>query len=126
MLSIKSLAASAQAQASNTQAYLRTLPRRVDSLMTQLEKGTLNLRVRGLADRDDRGFVNGIVGEVVGAFISVAAIVVAIVLVVAGSGPLLANNLHLFDLLGAVVGFFGFLGVMRVVRNALVRRSGRR
>ncbi|PPF87865.1 ABC transporter [Subtercola sp. Z020] len=125
MLSIKSLAASTQAQASNTQAYLRTLPRRVDSLMTQLERGTLNLRVRGLADRDDRGFVNGIVGEVVGAFISVAAIVVAIVLVVAGSGPLLADNLHLFDLLGAVVGFFGFLGVMRVVRNALVRRGRR-
>ncbi|RFA22795.1 ABC1 kinase family protein [Subtercola boreus] len=124
MLSAKRLALTAQAQASNTAAYARTLPRRVDSLLTQLEHGTLGVRLRHFASDPDRSFIDGIVGEVVGAFVSIAAIVVAIVLVVAGGGPLLAANLHLFDLLGAAIGFFGFLGVMRVVRNALVRRTG--
>ncbi|MDF2442422.1 MAG: ubiquinone biosynthesis protein, partial [Subtercola sp.] len=124
MLSLKRLAASAQAEASNSAAILRTLPRRADALLTQLEKGTLGVRVRRFAASDDRGFIDGIVGEIVGAFVSIAAIVVAIVLIVAGTGPLLAPNLHLFDLLGAAIGFFGFLGVMRVVRNALVRRGG--
>ncbi|RFA15365.1 hypothetical protein B7R21_04945 [Subtercola boreus] len=123
MLSLKRLAASAQAEASNSAAILRTLPRRADALLTQLEKGTLGVRVRQFAASDDRGFINGIVGEIVGAFVSIAAVVVAIVLIVSGTGPLLAPNLDLFDLLGAVIGFFGFLGVMRVVRNALVRRG---
>ncbi|RFA08591.1 hypothetical protein B7R54_04630 [Subtercola boreus] len=125
MFSLKRLAASAQAEASNSAAILRTLPRRADALLTQLESGTLGVKVRHFADPSDRGFVNGIVGEIVGAFVSIAAIVVAIVLIVAGTGPLLTPNLDLFDLLGAFVGFFGFLGVMRVVRNALVRRGDR-
>ncbi|MEA9985070.1 MULTISPECIES: ABC1 kinase family protein [Subtercola] len=126
MLSVKRIAATAQAQASNTAAYARTLPRRLNSLVSQLESGTLGVKVRHFSAPDDRLFVNAIVGEIVGTFVSVAAIVVSIVLVVVGSGPLLAPNLHLFDLLGAVIGLFGFLGVMRVVRNALVRRVGGR
>ncbi|WKK71516.1 hypothetical protein Q0F99_19520 [Rathayibacter oskolensis] len=75
------------------------------------------MRLRTFAEEGDRGFVGGLVAEVVGVLISLTAVVLAIVLVVSDSGPLLAPNLRLFDLGGAFVGLLGFLGVLRILRR---------
>jgi len=122
MLNVKRMAASAQAQTAVLSAYARRLPHRIESLATQLERGTLSVRVRGLASDDDQWFVGALVSEVLGVLVSITAVVLAIVLVVADSGPMLAPQLGLFDLLGAFVGFLGFLGILRTVRRIFIRR----
>ncbi|WP_213813983.1 AarF/ABC1/UbiB kinase family protein [Glaciihabitans sp. dw_435] len=122
MLNVKRLAISAQAQAAVVSAYARKLPRRIESLGSQLERGTLNVRVRSLADPADQWFVGVLVSEVLGVLVSITAVVIAIVLIVSSSGPLLAPGLHLFDLLGAFIGFLGFLGILRTVRRIFIRR----
>ncbi|SMH39331.1 ubiquinone biosynthesis protein [Rathayibacter oskolensis] len=119
MLSLRRVAASAQAQAAVGAAYARRIPRRVESLSQQLERGTLGVRLRTFADGGDRGFVGGLVAEVVSALISLTAVVLAIVLVVSDSGPSLAPDLRLFDLGGAFIGLLGFLGILRLVRRLL-------
>jgi ubiquinone biosynthesis protein len=50
------------------------------------------------------------------------AVVIAVVLVVAGGGPILGGSVTLFSILGAVIGLFGFLGLLRVVRRTFGRR----
>ena len=122
MLNVKRMAASAQAQTAVLSAYARRLPHRIESLATQLERGALSVRVRGLASDDDQWFVGALVSEVLGVLVSITAVVLAIVLVVADSGPMLAPQLGLFDLLGAFVGFLGFLGILRTVRRIFIRR----
>lgn len=122
MLSVKRMAASAQAQAAVLSAYARKLPRRLESLASQLERGTLNVRVRSFAAPDDQWFVGALVSEILGVLVSITAVVLAIVLVVSDSGPMLAPQLSLFDLLGAFVGFLGFLGILRTVRRIFIRR----
>lgn len=119
MLTLRRIAASAQAQAAVGAAYARRIPRRLESLSERLEQGTLGVRLRTFAEPGDRGFVGGLVAEVVAVLISLTAVVLAIVLVVSDSGPTLAPGLGLFDLGGAFIGLLGFLGVLRVVRRLL-------
>ena len=122
MFDVKKLAVSAQAQAAVLSAYARKVPHRLDSLASQLERGTLSVRLRSFADPADQWFVGVLVSEVLGVLVSITAVVIAIVLVVSDGGPLLAPQLHLFDLLGAFVGFLGFLGILRTVRRIFIRR----
>ncbi|MEF2978307.1 ABC1 kinase family protein [Subtercola sp. YIM 133946] len=123
MLDPKRLAIGVQAQLAVGRALLRKFPRRIDSLMEKLDAGTFGIRIRSFSEGDDREWINSIVSEFVGVFVSVSAVVIAIILVINGVGPLIAPNLHLFDLLGAVVGFFGFLGILRTVLRTFFRRS---
>ncbi|MBB2976208.1 ubiquinone biosynthesis protein [Microbacterium endophyticum] len=119
-------AVSLQAQASVAAALLRGIPRRLDSLLSGLENGTAGVTLRALTDEPAQNFLQKITAEIVGTFVSIAAVVVAVVLIVTDSGPLLAGGLRLFDLLGALIGFFGFLGVLRVLRQTAIRRRRRR
>ncbi|MCU1481444.1 MAG: AarF/ABC1/UbiB kinase family protein [Subtercola sp.] len=125
MLDPKRLAIGVQAQLAVGRALLRKFPRRIDSIMAKLDSGDFGIRIRSFSEGDDRQWLNGVVSEFVGVFVSVAAVVISIVLVINGVGPLIAPNLHLFDLLGAVVGFFGFLGVMRSVLRAFFANRGK-
>ncbi|NQX28219.1 AarF/ABC1/UbiB kinase family protein [Microbacteriaceae bacterium VKM Ac-2854] len=120
MLSIKRLAVSTQAQAAVAAAFARKLPRRLEALTSQLERGTLSVRVRSFAGEGERSFVSALVAQVVGALVSITAVVLAIVLVVSGAGPQLAPHLTLFELLGGIIGFVGFLGILRAVRHVLM------
>ncbi|NQX10609.1 AarF/ABC1/UbiB kinase family protein [Microbacteriaceae bacterium VKM Ac-2855] len=119
MLSVKRLAASAEAQAVVAAAYARKLPRRLETLTSQLERGTLSVRVRSFSGTGERSFVSALVAQLIGALVSITAVVLAIVLVVNGSGPQLAPHLTLFELLGGIIGFVGFLGILRAVRHVL-------
>jgi ubiquinone biosynthesis protein len=121
-LSMKRMASGLQAQASVTAALLKGLPRRLDTLLTGVEKGTVGIRLRAFGDDGDQGVLGGITSQIVGTLVSIAGVVLAVVLIVSDTGPQLADGLGLFDLMGALVGFFGFLGLLRVVRQIFVRR----
>ncbi|GLK18763.1 ABC1 kinase family protein [Herbiconiux flava] len=120
--SLRRTVTSVQAQAAVGAARLRTLPGRLDALLSGVEDGTFSLKLKAFSDDAGQGFVQSIASELVGTLISIAAVVIALVLIVTDSGPLLTEGLRLFDLFGAFIGFLGFLGLLRVVRQIIVRR----
>ena len=120
---LRRLATATQARAMVTAGILRELPRRIDTLLTGVERGTFGVRLRTLDDAETQSFIQKITSEVVGTFVSIAAVVIAVVLIVSDVGPVLAGGLRLLDLIGVVIGLFGFLGLLRVVRQIFVRRS---
>jgi len=121
--SIRQTAVTLQAQAAVTAALARNLPRRLDSLLSGLEDGTVGVTLKGFADEPAKGLVEGVTAEIVGTLISIAALVIAVVLVVTGAGPVLPGGLRVFDLIAAFIGFLGFLGLLRVLRQTVVRRG---
>ena len=120
---LRQLATATQARAMVTAGILHELPRRLDTLLTGVERGTFGVRLRTLDDAETQGFIQKITSEVVGTLVSIAAVVIAVVLIVSDVGPVLAGGLRLLDLIGVVIGLFGFLGLLRVVRQIFVRRS---
>lgn len=121
-MSLKRLTTDIQARAAITGALVRSLPRRLDSLLTGLERGTVGIKVNAFGDEGGQGFVRSLTSEIVATFVSIAAVVIAVVLLVTDTGPEMADGIRLFAVLGALIGLFGFLGLLRVVRQTFVRR----
>lgn len=121
--SIRRAGITMHAQAAVSAALVRSLPRRLDSLLSGIEKGTVGVTLRGLADEPAKSLVQSVTAEIVGTLISIAAMVIAVVLIVTEGGPALAGGLRVFDLIGAFIGFLGFLGLLRVLRQTVIRRS---
>jgi ubiquinone biosynthesis protein len=122
--SLKRTASSVQAQGAVAVARLRSLPGRLDALLTGVENGTFGIRLKAFDDGPGQSFVQTITAEIVGTLISIAAVVIAVVLIVTDTGPVLSGGLRLFDLFGAFAGFLGFLGLLRVLRQIVIRRRG--
>lgn len=121
-ISLRRLMTDAQAQAAVTGAMVRSLPRRLDNLLTGIERGTVGIRLNAFGEESGPGLLRSITSEIVGTLVSIAAVVLAVVLLVTDTGPMLADGVRLFALLGALLGLFGFLGLLRVVRQTFVRR----
>jgi ubiquinone biosynthesis protein len=79
---------------------LRPLPRRLARLTTALERGELTIRVRMLADADDRQFVRSMLQRAVTAFLGAATGIMAVLLLNANGGPDVTSAVSLFQLLG--------------------------
>lgn len=101
------------------------IPRRLDAVTRQLEDGEFDVRVRMLADPDDRLFVTGLVRELTTAVIAAACAVVAVVLLVAPGSPLVASGLALYPLLGSAFLLFAFVLASRVLALALGNHAPR-
>ncbi|MEL4318704.1 AarF/UbiB family protein [Leifsonia sp. YIM 134122] len=117
LLAPRAVIGSLEAQAAILVATARRLPRRLDSLTTDVEK-----TVRALAGPQDHGWVGEIVTESVGALIAIALVALGIVLVVADAGPLITPNVHLYSFLGASVALAGFVLILRSLRRLFVRK----
>jgi ubiquinone biosynthesis protein len=122
LVSPESAAMSLQTQAALVSERLRRLPRRVETLATQLEEGTFSVRVKAFEDRADRGWVEGLVGRLTTTFVGIALVVVAAVFSVVFEGPELTTDVPLFPFLGAIVGLSGLLLLLRSLRAAFARR----
>lgn len=120
-VSLKRTATSAQARAAIMAQMVSSLPQRLDALMSNVEDGSFSIRLKAFGDQADQGFLRALTSQFVSTLVSIAAVVVAVVLIVSSAGPQLVGGVTLFDLLGAVIGFFGFLGVLRVVRQTFVK-----
>ena len=120
--SLKRTITSAQAQAAVGAARLRALPGRLDALLSGIESGSFGIKLKAFSDEAGQTFVQRIASELVGTLISIAAVVIAVVLIVTDAGPVFRDGLRLFDLFGAFIGFLGFLGLLRVVRQIFIRR----
>ncbi|WP_163568909.1 ABC1 kinase family protein [Fodinicola feengrottensis] len=115
------LAAAAKSRMAAFLAVSRRIPGRLEAITANLESGRLAVRFRPFADPDDRVFLASLVTDGVSALVAVAAVVSAIVLVVTDAGPLIAPNVRLDAFAGYVIGFFGFVLILRSVVRGFVR-----
>ncbi|MCB7135294.1 ABC1 kinase family protein [Cellulosimicrobium marinum] len=104
---------------------LQRLPRRASRLVSDLEAGRLAVNVRVLADPQDRAFLTGLVRQVVSTVVACAAVVAAVVLLVADGGPRLGDDVALYPVLGAALGFAGTVLGVRVLVFAFRGDAGR-
>ncbi len=86
---------------------IRRIPRRLDKITADLEKGRLAVNVRVLNDPADRGFLLGLTHQLVVALLASAITVAAIVLLTAQGGPMLTATIGFYDLLGFIFLFVG-------------------
>jgi ubiquinone biosynthesis protein len=103
---------------------LRRIPRRIETIGSQLEKGTFGLDLRMFRDPRERGWVGSLVGQLTTALVGVALVVSAVLLVVSDDGPLLTPNVGLLPFIGAVLGLAGMLLVLRILRVSLMKPEG--
>lgn len=120
-LSAKRMATDLQAQAVISLARLERMPQRLDALLSGVEKGSIGITLRSDDGNDVSGILGRVTAEVASTLVSIAAVVIAVVLVIAGGGPVLGGSVTLFAVLGAVIGLFGFLGLLRIVRRTFTR-----
>ncbi len=97
---------------------LQRLPRRIDAIARAAQDGDLSLRVRLLADEEDRSFIPALVQQGTLAVIAAATAVVAVLFVTAPDGPVLASDISLFPVLGATFLLISFVLAARVLALA--------
>jgi len=122
----KEAAADARVQMQLIGEQLRRLPRRIETIGSQLENGTFGMSLRMFRDPQERNWVASLIGQLTTALVGTALVIAAVVLVVSGGGPALTPDVGLFPFLGAALGLAGMLLVLRTLRTALMgRTSGR-
>jgi ubiquinone biosynthesis protein len=122
-VSLKRLATDLQASAVISLARIQRIPRRLEALLTGIEKGSIGVTLRSEDGTDAGGVLSRIAAEAASTLVSIAAVVIAVVLIISGGGPVLGGSVTLFAVLGAVIGLFGFLGLLRIVRRTFGRRG---
>jgi ubiquinone biosynthesis protein len=94
---------------------IRRIPRRFDQISAALEAGHLSFNVRLLADRRDRGFLRGLVHEVILTFLAGFAGVMATILLISESGPQVTPTLTLYQIFGYTLTVIATVLVLRVL-----------
>lgn len=122
-LSVTRLATDLQAASVISMARIQRMPRRLEALLTGIEKGSIGVTLRSEDGKDAGGILNRVTAEAASTLVSIAAVVIAVVLIISGGGPVLGGSVTLFAVLGAVIGLFGFLGLLRIVRRTFGGRG---
>ncbi|MFB9181960.1 ABC1 kinase family protein [Dactylosporangium sucinum] len=117
MLAPERIADLARARGSVAAASLSRLPSRLERTTGALADGTLSVRVRPVADPDDRSWIRGRLNDVVVSLVAVGAILAAVLLIVADTGPFITPRIRLNTLLGFSLALCGFvLGLRSVLK----------
>lgn len=101
---------------------LRRAPHHLDRIAGQIEQGRLTVRASLFSDAEDVKVIARFVNRAILAFVGAALGVVSAMLFALETGPLITNNITLFDLLGFVGMFAGAILIMRVVLEILNER----
>jgi ubiquinone biosynthesis protein len=94
---------------------LRRLPRRVDRIADSLEHGRFGVRVRLLADPDDRRTVTGMLHQALLTVMGAAAGLMAVLLLGTPGGPRLTESFGLFAVLGYALLIVAVVLTLRVL-----------
>lgn len=103
---------------------LQRLPHRLDKLTDDLARGRFQVHVRPLADSRDRAFVTALTQQALVTVLAAAATIGAIMLMTSDTGPLLTPSLRLYEFLGYVLLFIGFVLGLRVLVQIFFRAPG--
>jgi ubiquinone biosynthesis protein len=79
---------------------LRRLPRRLDRISGALETGRLSVNIRRFADASDRRYITGLLHQVLLAFLSAAAGIIAVMLIGLRGGPSVTRTVTLYAFFG--------------------------
>ncbi|MEV1172948.1 AarF/UbiB family protein [Nonomuraea sp. NPDC049784] len=94
---------------------LRRLPRRVERIASAAEHGRFTMNVRLLADDRDRGYVTGLLHQVLLTVLGATAGVMAVILLGTAGGPPALGNTSLFQLIGYNLLVIAAILVLRVL-----------
>src|SRR5215469_2647195 len=94
---------------------LRRLPRRFDRVTSALEQGRLSLNVRLFSDDRDRRVVTGLTNQFLLAFLGAATGIAAALLLGSSSGPMVASNVSLNQLIGYNLLIVAGILILRVL-----------
>ncbi|URN11091.1 AarF/ABC1/UbiB kinase family protein [Streptomyces radiopugnans] len=114
-LSPQHLSRSLADEAAAVLPMLLRLPRRAERISSALEHGRLSVNVRLLADERDRRFIQGIVRDVLLAFLGGLTGVLGMLLLAAEGGPRISDSLRLFDVFGYNLLLVSTVLVLRVL-----------
>jgi ubiquinone biosynthesis protein len=89
---------------------LRRLPRRVERIASAAEHGRFTMNVRLLADDRDRGYVTGLLHQVLLTVLGATAGVMGVILLGTDGGPQVLANTSLFQLIG-----YNLLGISAIL-----------
>lgn len=96
---------------------LRRLPRRIDRITADIEKGRTSLSVRFLHDPADRHFIVHLIHQIVVALLASATSVAAIILLTSQNDPRLSESVGFYQLLGFALLFVGcVLGLRSLIQ----------
>ncbi|WP_341729450.1 AarF/UbiB family protein [Brooklawnia sp.] len=98
------------------------LPRRINRITEDLASGRFTTHTRVVSHPDDQAFLTSLANQVVVAVLAGFAVIGAILLVTAPGGPQL-DGYRLFDILGFLLGFSGFILALRSVAMVFGRRA---
>lgn len=98
------------------------LPRRLNRIAEQLETGSFTTHMRVVSHTEDRAFLIGLANQIVVAILAGFAVVAAVFLVTTSGGPVI-YGIRLWDLLGYLLGFAGFVLALRSVAMVFGRRT---
>jgi ubiquinone biosynthesis protein len=101
---------------------LRRLPRRIDRITGAMEQGRLSMSMRLFADERDRSFITGLLHQVMLTALGATAGVMA-VLLLGSTGPQLAADVGLHQVLGYNLLIIAVLLGLRVVVTVLRPRA---
>jgi ubiquinone biosynthesis protein len=94
---------------------VRRLPRRLDRITAALEHGQLSINVRQLADERDRRVITALVHQVLLAFLGATTGLMGVIVLGAQGGPVVTQDVTLFQLLGYNLLVVSLLLMLRVL-----------
>lgn len=112
-----------EGQLASVLPMLQRLPQRINKVVEDLEQGRLTVRVRALADREDRRYLTGVAQQLMITVLAAAATIGAIMLLISDTGPMLTSTVRLYTYLGYALLFIGFVLGLRVLVRVFFRAS---
>lgn len=117
-----SMAELMQREASSLVPFARRLPRHVDRLATQLERGQLTTRVSLFSSAGDVRVLERLVSKTLLVVLGLGIVALSIMLIGTETGPLIADpDVYLTQALGWITLFFGAVLVLRALLDVLRR-----
>jgi ubiquinone biosynthesis protein len=101
--------------ATSLMPMLRRLPRRLDRIVRTVERGDLGVRVRLLADREDRQVAAGMLDQTLTTFLGGATGVMAVLLMTSSAGPRITEGLSLYQAIGYHLLLLSSILIIRVL-----------
>lgn len=117
-----SMAELMQREATSLVPFARRVPRHVDRIATQLERGQLTTRVSLLSSASDVRVLERLVNKTLLVVLGLGIVALSIMLIGTETGPLIADpDVYLTQALGWITLFFGAVLVLRALLDVLRR-----
>jgi ubiquinone biosynthesis protein len=115
----ESVAEAVRAEVFDALPLLRRVPRHLDRIATGLQRGSLSIHARPLADPRDVQLLAGFVERVILALLATGTAIASVLLLATPGGPQVANDFSAYQLIGTI-GLFAaiIIGMRAIIGNS--------